>query len=194
MCSSDLLLTDMDQPLGRAAGNALEVQEALDVLAGGGPARVRALTLALAREMLGLAGIDTDPEPVLDDGRAMEVFERIVAAQGGDLSAPLPTSEHAHVVTASRDGWLQRMDCKAVGVAVWRLGAGRSRKEDSISYGAGALVEVGVGDRVAAGDPLVELRADDPDRLAGALAALEGAVEIGDERTERRPLIADRIT
>jgi thymidine phosphorylase len=188
------LLTDMDQPLGRAAGNALEVRESLDVLAGGGPVDVRELTLALAREMLGLAGIDTDPEPVLDDGRAMEVFERIVAAQGGDLSVPLPTSEHTHVVTASRDGWLQRMDCKAVGIAVWRLGAGRARKEDAVSFGAGALVEAKVGDRVAAGDPVLVLHADDPDRFAGALAALEGAIDIGDERVAPRPLVADRIT
>jgi thymidine phosphorylase len=188
------LLTDMDQPLGRAAGNALEVQESLDVLAGGGPDDVRRLTLALAREMLGLAGVDTDPEPVLDDGRAMEVFERIVAAQGGDLDVPLPTSAHTHLVTADRDGFVQRMDCKAVGVAVWRLGAGRARKEDDISYGAGALVEAKVGDRVSAGDPVLVLRADDPDRFAGALAALEGAIQLGDERVEPHPLIADRIT
>ncbi|MCO8129249.1 thymidine phosphorylase [Acidimicrobiia bacterium EGI L10123] len=188
------LLTDMDQPLGRAAGNALEVQESLDVLAGGGPADVRELTLALAREMLALAGIDTDPEPVLDDGRAMEVFERIVAAQGGDLSVALPTSAHTHVVAAERDGWLQRMDCKAVGIAVWRLGAGRARKEDAVSFGAGALVEAKVGERVSAGDPVLVLHADDPDRFAGALAALEGAIDIGDERVEPRPLIADRIT
>ncbi|HEU5082232.1 MAG TPA: thymidine phosphorylase [Acidimicrobiales bacterium] len=188
------LLTDMDQPLGRAAGNALEVAESLDVLAGGGPPDVRELTLVLAREMLGLAGIDADPEPALDDGRAMEVFERIVAAQGGDLSVPLPTAAHTHVVEATRDGWVQRMDCKAVGVAVWRLGAGRARKEDAISPGAGATVEAKVGARVAAGEPLLVLHADDPDRVAGALAALDGAIDIGDERVEPRPLVADRIT
>jgi thymidine phosphorylase len=187
------LLTDMDQPLGRAAGNALEVQESLDVLAGGGPDDVRQLTLALAREMLGLAGIDIDPEPVLDDGRAMEVFERIVMAQGGDLSVPLPTSSHTHVVAADCDGFVQRLDCKAVGIAVWRLGAGRARKEDDISYGAGALVEAKVGDRVSAGDPVLVLHADDPDRFAGALAALEAAIEIGDERVAPNPLVAERI-
>jgi thymidine phosphorylase len=188
------LLTDMDQPLGRAAGNALEVQESLDVLAGGGPADVRTLTLELAREMLRLAGIDTDPEPVLDDGRAMEVFERIVAAQGGDLSVPLPAAAHTHVVAADRDGWLQRMDCKAVGIAVWRLGAGRARKEDAISFGAGALVEAKVGDRVSSGDPVLVLHADDHDRVAGALAALDGAIDIGDERVDPHPLVAERIS
>ncbi len=187
------LLTDMDQPLGRAAGNALEVTESLEVLDGEGPADVRALTLTLAREMLDLAGIDVDPEPILDDGRAMEVFERLVAAQGGDLSAPLATAAHTHVVEAPRDGYLQRMDCKAVGVAVWRLGAGRARQEDAISFGAGALVEAKVGDRVEAGEPLLVLHADDAARFAGALAALEGAIDVGDEHVAPRPLIADRI-
>ena len=188
------LLTDMDQPLGRAAGNALEVVEALDVLAGAGPDRVRRLTLSLAREMLDLAGIDVDPEPLLDDGRALAVFERLVAAQGGDLSQPLPEAVHERVITADREGYLRRLDCKAVGVAVWRLGAGRARKEDPISYGAGALVETEVGDRVSPGQPILSLHADDPERFAGALAALDGAIEIGDDAPEPRPLIADRIT
>jgi thymidine phosphorylase len=187
------LLTNMDEPLGRAAGNALEVIESLDVLAGGGPSDVRALTLTLAREMLEIAGIGVDPEPVLDDGRAMEVFERLVAAQGGNLSEPLPAAAHTHVVEAPADGFVQRMDCKAVGIAVWRLGAGRARKEDPISYGAGAIVEAKVGDRVSAGDPLLVLHADDPDRFAGALDALAGAIDVGDERVEPEPLVSDRI-
>lgn len=187
------LLTDMDQPMGRAAGNALEVTESLDLLRGDGPADVREVTLALAREMLDIAGIDVDPEPVLDDGRAMEVFERMVAAQGGDLSVPLAEAVHTHVVEAPRDGYLQRMDCKAVGVAVWRLGAGRARKEDDVSDGAGAMVEMRVGDAVEVGQPLLVLHADDPARFDGALAALEDAIDIGDDRVEPRPLIADRI-
>ncbi|MGK2929808.1 MAG: thymidine phosphorylase [Acidimicrobiales bacterium] len=188
------LLTDMDQPLGRAVGNALEVTESLEVLAGGGPADVRELTLVLAREMLAVAGLDVDPEPVLDDGRAMKDFERLVAAQGGDLSRPLPTAAHTHVVQAERSGHVQRMDCRAVGIAVWRLGAGRARREDDVSYGAGALVEAKVGDRVEAGDPLLVLHADDEERFAGALAALDGAIDVGDGQPERRPLVADRIT
>jgi len=187
------LLTNMDEPLGRAAGNALEVVESLEVLAGGGPADVRDLTLALAREMLEIAGVGVDPEPVLDDGRAMEVFERLVAAQGGNLSEPLPTAAHTHVVESPTDGYLQRMDCKAVGVAVWRLGAGRARKEDDVSLGAGALVEAKVGDRLQAGQPLLVLHTDDLDRLDGALAALDGAIDVGDDPVEPRPLIADRI-
>jgi thymidine phosphorylase len=187
------LLTNMDEPLGRAAGNALEVVESLEVLGGGGPADVRALTLALAREMLELAGIGTDPEPALDGGRAMEVFERLVAAQGGDLSAPLPVAAHTHVVEAPADGFVQRIDCKAVGVAVWRLGAGRARKEDPVALGAGALVEAKVGDRVTAGEPLLVLHTDDLDRLDGAFAALDGAIHVGDDRVEPRPLIGARI-
>jgi thymidine phosphorylase len=187
------LLTDMDQPLGRAAGNAVEVAEALDVLGGAGPADVRELTLTLAREMLALAGLDVDPEPVLDDGRALAVFEQMVAAQGGDLSVPLPTPAHTREVTADRDGHLRRIDCKAVGVAVWRLGAGRARMEDAVSHAAGALVEAHVGDVVRTGQPLVVLHADDEARFVGALAALEGAFEIGDHPAVRRPLVSDRI-
>lgn len=187
------LLTDMDQPMGRAAGNALEVTESLDLLRGSGPADVREVTLALAREMLAIAGIDVDPEPVLDDGRAMEVFERMVVEQGGDLAVPLAEAAHTHVVDAPRAGFLRRLDCKAVGVAVWRLGAGRARKEDDVSYGAGAMVEARVGDRVEAGQPLLVLHADDPARFDGAIAALDGAVDVGDEPADPRPLIADRI-
>ena len=187
------LLTDMDQPLGRAAGNALEVTESLDVLRGGGPADVRELTLALAREMLTLVGIEDDPAAALDDGRALARFEQLVAAQGGDLSVPLPEAAHRHIVAAPRSGFVQRIDCKAVGVAVWRLGAGRARKEDPVSFGAGATVEAKVGDEVAAGEPLLVLHADDLARFEGALAALEGAIDIGDSPGVPKPLVADRI-
>lgn len=188
------LLTDMDQPLGATAGNALEVTESLDVLAGGGPADVRDLTLALAREMLALAGIDRDPAVALDDGSAMAVFERLVAAQGGDLSVPLPVAGHRATVTAPTDGIVERIDTRAVGVAVWRLGAGRARKEDAIDPAAGATFHVRVGDRVSAGDPLLTLHADDPERFDGARAALVGAHRIGDGPAELRPLVAARIS
>ncbi len=187
------LLTDMDQPMGRAAGNALEVTESLEVLRGEGPPDVRAVTLALAREMLTIADIDVDPELLLDDGRAMAVFERLVTAQGGDLAVPRASAAHTHVVEAPADGFVRRLDCKAVGVAVWRLGAGRARKQDDVSYGAGAMVEAKVGDRVVAGEPLLVLHADDPSLFDGALAALEGAIDVGEERIEPRPVIAGRI-
>ena len=187
------LLTQMSTPLGRTAGNALEVAEAVDVLAGGGPADVVALTLALAREMLGSAGLaDVDPADALADGRAMDVWRRMIAAQGGDASAPLPVARERHVVTSAASGVLTRLDAMAVGVAAWRLGAGRARKEDPVSAGAGVVLFARQGDVVRQGQPLVELHADDPARFERALAALDGGIDIGDE-FEPPPLIIERI-
>ncbi|MEP6697903.1 MAG: thymidine phosphorylase, partial [Pseudonocardiales bacterium] len=159
------LLTDMSQPLGRTAGNALEVAEAVEVLAGGGPPDVVALTLRLAEEMLGAVGsTDADPAAALADGRAMDVWRRMIAAQGGDPDAPLPQARESHTVTASSSGVVQRLDAYAVGVAAWRLGAGRARKEDPVSAGAGVVMRAKVGDEVTAGDPLYVLHADAEDR------------------------------
>jgi thymidine phosphorylase len=187
------LLTDMSTPLGRTAGNALEVAEAVDVLEGGGPSDVVELTLALAREMLGGAGIDNvDPADALRDGRAMDVWRRMIGAQGGDPSAPLPAAAERHVVTAPRAGVLTRLDALAVGTAAWRLGAGRARKEDAVSFGAGVVMLAEQGDTVRAGDPLLELHADDPSRFGAALAALEGGIEVGTEYAAS-PLVLDRI-
>jgi thymidine phosphorylase len=137
------LLTDMSVPLGRAVGNALEVAESVDVLRGGGPADVVELTVALAREMLALAGItDVDPAQVLASGKAHEVWERMIAAQGGDPSAPLPIAAHVEELVADRSGVLTRLDAYAVGVAAWRLGAGRARKEDAVQAAAGVRLLV----------------------------------------------------
>jgi len=180
------LLTDMATPLGRTAGNALEVRESVEVLAGGGPADVVELTLALAREMLAGAGLDdADPADALRDGRAMDVWRRMIAAQGGDPDAPLPTARETHVVTAPATGVLTRVDALAVGVAAWRLGAGRARKEDPVSAGAGVVLHAQVGDPVQQGQPLFELHADDPDRFDRALAALEGGYDVGDSAPDR---------
>jgi thymidine phosphorylase len=174
------LLTDMSTPLGLTAGNALEVRESLEVLAGGGPADVVELTLALAREMLAGAGLDgTDPADALQDGRAMDVWRRMIAAQGGDPDAPLPTARETHTVTAPASGVLTRLDALSVGVASWRLGAGRARKEDPVSAGAGVVLLAKPGDEVTIGQPLLELHADEPARFDRALAALEGGYEIG---------------
>jgi thymidine phosphorylase len=186
------LLTDMNTPLGRTAGNALEVAESGEVLAGGGPADVVELTLALAREMLDAAGIDTDPADALGDGRAMDVWRRMIAAQGGDPSADLPSAREKHVVTAPATGVLTRLDALAVGTAAWRLGAGRARKEDPVSFGAGVVMLAKPGDRVRAGEPLLELHADDPALFDRAVDALEDAVDVGDSH-ESVPLILDRI-
>jgi thymidine phosphorylase len=188
------LLTDMSTPLGRTAGNALEVAESVEVLAGGGPADVVELTLALAREMLAGAGIDdADPAAALRDGRAMDVWRRMIAAQGGDPDAALPVAREAHVLTASESGTLNRLDAYAVGVAAWRLGAGRARKEDAVSAGAGVVMLAKPGDAVQAGDPLLELHADDAALFDRATAALEGAYDIGAPSSAPPPLVLDRI-
>ena len=188
------LLTQMDVPLGRTAGNALEVMEAVEVLSGGGPSDVVALTLMLAREMLELVGIDADPAAALADGRAMDVWRAMVRAQGGDPMASLPRAMETEVVAAPATGTLARLDAMAVGVAAWRLGAGRARKEDGVSPTAGVAWRATVGDHVEAGQPLLELHLDDPARLASALAALEHAVEVSPEQVDPPPLVLGRVT
>jgi thymidine phosphorylase len=187
------LVTDMDAPLGRTAGNGLEVDESIDVLKGAGPADLVEVTLALAREMVALAGLPTDPADAIRDGRALAAWEAMVAAQGGDLAAPRPVAELQEPVPAPASGYLRRLDARAVGVAVWRLGAGRSRKEDPVSPTAGAVCLRKPGDRVEAGEPVLVLHADGPERLPGARAALAGAIEVGPEPPERRPLVVERI-
>ncbi|MGT2425338.1 thymidine phosphorylase [Amnibacterium kyonggiense] len=190
------LLTDMSVPLGRAIGNAVEVAESVEVLAGGGSADVRELTVALAREMLALAGsADADVEAALDDGRAMDSWRRMIRAQGGDPDAPLPVGREAHVVVAEADGVLVEQDARAVGVAAWRLGAGRARQGDPVQHGAGILLHAKPGDDVRAGEPLAVLRTDEADRIPRALEALEGAMRIAPAGTEvpARPLVAARI-
>lgn len=188
------MLTAMDQPLGRTAGNALEVEESVEVLAGGGPADVIGVTLALAREMVHLAGLDIDPADALADGRAMDRWRAIVTAQGGDPDAPLPVAAENDIINAEADGVLQRLDARAVGVAAWRLGAGRARKEDKVSATAGVICHAKVGDVVRTGEPLLELRSDEPHRFASAREALAEGWTIGPDPAEPQPLILDRIT
>jgi thymidine phosphorylase len=191
------LLTDMDVPLGLTAGNAIEVTESVEVLAGGGPADVVELTLALAREMLAAAGVtDVDPADRLADGSAMDAWKAMIRAQGGDPDAVLPTARESHVVTADTGGVLTRLDALAVGVAAWRLGAGRERKEDPVQAGAGVVWHARPGDPVTAGQPLLTLLTDTPERFDRALAALDGAYRIDPPGTsyDRRPLIIDRVS
>jgi len=183
----------MHTPLGRAAGNGLEVAESVATLAGEGPADLVEVTLALAREMVALAGLDADPAAALADGRARAVWADMIRAQGGDPDAPLPEAVSRHVVVAPATGWLRRLDARSVGVAVWRLGAGRSRKEDPVSPTAGAVCLRKPGDRVEEGEPVLELHVDDPARLPGALAALDGAIEVGPSPPEPAPLVIERI-
>ena len=190
------LLTDMSTPLGRTAGNAIEVQESVDVLAGGGPADVVELTLALAREMLAGAGrSDVDPAEVLASGRAMDAWQAMVRAQDGDPDAPLPQARESHVVAAPSTGVLTRLDAMAVGMAAWRLGAGRARKEDPVQAGAGVVWHARPGDAVTAGDPLFTLLTDEPARFDRALESLEGGYDIAAEGTTFTPdpLVIDRV-
>jgi thymidine phosphorylase len=173
------LLTTMDTPLGRAVGNAVEVAESVQALQGDGPPDLMEVTLALAAQMLDLAGLDADPAAAIADGRAVAAYRAMVRAQGGDPDAPLPEAVHViRALPAPADGWLARLDALAVGTAAWRLGAGRERKEDPVSAAAGLICLAKPGDQVRQGQPLVELRADDPERFAGAVAALDGAVTI----------------
>ncbi|MGK8504223.1 thymidine phosphorylase [Nocardia asiatica] len=188
------LLTAMDTPLGRTAGNALEVAESVEVLAGGGPADVVELTIALAREMVALAGLDADPAEALADGRAMDHWRAMIRAQGGDPDAPLPTAKHTETVRADTDGVLTRLDALGVGIAAWRLGAGRARQGDPVQFGAGIEMHAKPGDAVTAGQPLLTLHTDTPEAFAGAMAALRDAVAIeADGALTSEPLILDRI-
>ena len=190
------LLTDMATPLGATAGNALEVRESVEVLAGGGPADVVELTLSLAREMLAAAGIpDADPARALADGSAMDHWRRMITAQGGDPDADLPTARERHTVMVPVSGILTRLDAYAVGVAAWRLGAGRARKEDPVQAGAGIELHAKPGDPVTAGRPLMTLHTDTPERFAYAQEVLEGAYDIAPQGTEFAvtPIVLERV-
>jgi thymidine phosphorylase len=177
------LLTDMSSPLGLTVGNALEVAEAVEVLAGGGPGDVVELTVALAREMLAAAGLTAAPDPadVLASGRAMDVWRAMIRAQGGDPDAPLPTARHTHTVLVPADGVLTGLDAHRVGVAAWRLGAGRARREDAVAPAAGVVLHAKPGMTVTGGAPLLTLHTDAPERFEAALAALDGVAQIAPE-------------
>ncbi len=189
------LLTDMSTPLGHTAGNAIEVAESVEVLAGGGPADVVELTLALAREMLAGAGRDdVDPASVLASGKAMDTWKAMIRAQDGDPEAALPIARHSHEVVAPASGVLTRLDAMAVGLAAWRLGAGRARKEDPVQAGAGVVWHARPGDEVVEGAPLFTLLTDDESRFDRALASLDGGFEIGDAASyTSTPLLLDRV-
>jgi thymidine phosphorylase len=191
------LLTDMSTPLGFTAGNAVEVAESVEVLAGSGPDDVVELTLALAREMLAGAGrSDVDPADKLADGSAMDVWKSMIRAQGGDPDAELPTARESHVVAAPSSGTLTRLDALDVGMAAWRLGAGRARKEDPVQAGAGVVWHARPGDQVTEGEPLLTLLSDDESRFERALDSLDGGYDIEPDGSSYRPspLLIDRIS
>ncbi len=188
------LLTDMSTPLGRKIGNALEVEESVEVLAGGGPSDVVDLTVMLAEEMLRLAGVEGDVRAALNDGRAMDKWNEMIRAQGGDPKAPMPKAKHSHVVLAPSDGVLEQLDALAVGVASWRLGAGRATKDDVVQLGAGIELHAVQGEAVKAGEPLMTLFSDDEERFARALESLDGGYKISDAQPTDRVLLLGRVT
>jgi thymidine phosphorylase len=191
------LLTNMQVPLGLTAGNALEVRESVEVLAGGGPEDVVELTLALAREMLAAAGRgDVDPADALADGRAMDAWKAMIRAQGGDPEAALPVARETHEVLVPADGVLTELDALKVGVAAWRLGAGRARKEDPVQAGAGVEMHAKPGATVRAGEKLLTLHTDTPERFERALESLDGAFTIAPEgsRPDLLPLVIEKIS
>jgi thymidine phosphorylase len=192
------LITAMDVPLGLTAGNALEVRESVEVLAGGGPADIVELTIVMAREMLDAAGITPlmDPAEALKNGAAMDSWRQMISAQGGDPDAALPVAKEQHVVTATESGEIIEMHALAVGISAWRLGAGRSRQGEAVQAGAGIEIHAKPGEQIQAGAPLFTLHTDEAPRFERALAALEGAVRISStgEKVERLPLILEKIT
>ena len=192
------LITAMDVPLGLTAGNALEVRESVEVLAGGGPEDIVELTLVMAREMLDAAGIKAtmDPADALKNGSAMDVWRQMISAQGGDPDAKLPVAREQHVVTAESSGEIIEMNAMAVGISAWRLGAGRSRQGEAVQAGAGIEIHAKPGEQIKAGDPLFTLHTDESPRFERALEVLQGAVRISStgEKVERLPLILEKIT
>ena len=193
--NTSALLTDMSTPLGQKIGNALEVEESVDVLAGGGPTDVIEITVALASEMLNLAGIkDVDVAAALKDGRAMDKWRAMISAQGGDPDAKLPVAKETQTVVAEADGVISELDALAVGLASWRLGAGRARKEDPVQFGAGVTLHAQLGDTVKKGAPLYTLHTDEPRRFARADETISKAYKIEAQAQVTRKLILDRIS
>ena len=190
------LVTAMDVPLGLTAGNALEVRESIEVLAGGGPADVVELTILLAREMIDAAGIvGKDPADALKDGSAMDHWKRMISAQGGDLDAKLPVAREKHVITADESGIMTKMDAMKIGVSAWRLGAGRSKQGEKVQAGAGVEMHAKPGDYIKSGEPLLTLHTDEPARFDRAIEILTGAIVIKENgKVDRLPLIVERIT
>lgn len=192
--NTSALLTDMSTPLGLKIGNALEVEESVEVLAGGGPADVVDLTVAMATEMLRLAGEqDVDVAAALRDGRAMDKWRAMISAQGGDPAAKLPVARETHIVRAEASGVISKMDALSLGVASWRLGAGRERKEDAVQFGAGITLHAQVGQRIEAGAPLLTLHTDEPQRFDRAMESLAGAISIDDSTPSERKIVLERI-
>jgi len=193
--NTSALLTDMSTPLGKKIGNSLEVEESLEVLSGGGPEDVVELTVELAREMLTLAGVtEVDPRENLANGKALDVWRKMIKAQGGDPDAALPKADNWHVIRAAESGYVSELEALGIGVASWRLGAGRERKEDAVQFGAGIELHAQIGDKVNAGDPVMTLYTETPERFERAISLAEEAVGIQDQKPAERKLILGKVS
>jgi len=193
--NTSALLTDMSTPLGKKIGNSLEVEESLEVLSGGGPEDVVELTVELAREMLTLAGVtDVDPRQNLANGKALDVWRKMIKAQGGDPDAALPKADNWHVIRAAESGYVSELEALGIGVASWRLGAGRERKEDAVQFGAGIELHAQIGDKVNAGDPVMTLYTETPERFERAISLAEEAVGIQGQKPAERKLILGKVS
>lgn len=188
------LITQMDTPLGNAVGNALEVSESIDVLNGKGPQDVIEITLALAKEMLQLAGINKDPATGLKDGTALQVWKKMIVAQGGNPDIEIPVAKQKEKIVATQSGYITDLDAYAIGLSAWRLGAGRAKKEDAVSKTAGIICLAKEGDYVEKDQPVLELHIDDSSRLPLAKEALKNAFTIGAEPREKRKIVLERIS
>ena len=191
------LVTAMDVPLGLTAGNSLEIRETLEVLAGGGPSDVIELTLLLANEMLDAVGIKpkVSPEEALQNGMAMDVWRKMIAAQGGDNDAPLPVAKEKMEIKATATGKLLTLDAMKVGVAAWRLGAGRQKQGEVLQLGSGIEIHAKPGDLVTKDQTILTLHTDEVARFERAIDALSGGFSIGgkDDEVKRLPLVIERI-
>jgi pyrimidine-nucleoside phosphorylase len=188
------LITDMNQPLGQTVGNALEIQESLEILRGQGPADSQGLTLILAEHMLALADIQiTDHESRLTDGTAMQKFEQMVACHGGDLSAGLPKAGNQIPLPSPNSGYISKCDAEALGRACLLLGAGRAKTTDSIDHAVGISNLRKIGERVEEGEPLCIIHSNGHENQTALFQTLEPAFQIAPEPTEAPPLILEII-
>ena len=187
------LVTAMDNPLGRTVGNALEVQEALDALAGVGDEELLEVCLRVTREMCDVAGVSADAEKVLRSGAGRQTFERMLAAQGGHLERGLPVAPVQVAVKAESDGHVEAIDALEVGLAAIELGAGRIRKEDKVDPAAGFVIVAHVGDRVAVGDPLVTVHAGSQELVDRVSTRLRSAWRLSDSLVRRPPHVLARV-
>ena len=187
------LVTAMDNPLGRSVGNALEVQEALDALAGQGDEELLEVSLTVAREMCRLAEVSVDPEDALRSGAGRETFVRMLTAQGGHLDNGLPVAPVQQPLPSPSDGYVESIDALAVGLACLELGAGRVRKEDKVDPAAGLVIEAPVGSRVRAGEPLAVLHGHSEELVKKVAPRLQQAWRLSAQEVLRPPHVLARV-